>query len=134
MYAEISALANDGTIRYFGLNDGSSNNRALFLFDITANRVRAIVSSGGTKYVDFYYDVTDLTEFHKIALVFKENDFSLWVDGTERNTDTSGLTPIGLDRFEFQLSGGGNFYGKVKCVAVFKEALTDAELTCLTTI
>ena len=26
------------------------------------------------------------------------------------------------------------FQGNIKCVAVFKEALTDAELTCLTTI
>ena len=68
IYMEVNALANDGTIRYFGLSDGSSSNRALFLFDSTENRIRAIVSSGGTKYVDFNYDVTDITEFHKIAL------------------------------------------------------------------
>ena len=132
LYVEISALANDGTVRYFGLNDGSNNNRAVFLFDSTANRVRAIVSSGGTKYVDFNYTVSDLTEFHKIALKYKANDFALWIDGTERNTDTSGLTPIGLDNLEFDLNLGGAFYGNVKCVAVFKEALSDTELTCLT--
>lgn len=134
LYAEISALANDGTVRYFGLNDGSNNNRAIFLFDGTANRVRAIVSSGGTKYVDFNYTVTDLTEFHKIALKYKADDFALWIDGTERNTDTSGLTPIGLDNLEFDLNLGGAFYGNVKCLAVFKEALSDTELQKLTTI
>ena len=134
LYAEVSALANDGTVRYFGLNDGSNNNRAIFLFDGTANRVRAIVSSGGTKYVDFNYTVTDLTEFHKIALKYKADDFALWIDGVERNTDTSGLTPIGLDNLEFDLNLGGAFYGNVKCVAVFKEALSDTELEKLTTI
>ena len=134
LYAEISALANDGTVRYFGLNDGSNNNRAVFLFDSTANRVRAIVSSGGTKYVDFNYTVTDLTEFHKIALKYKADDFALWIDGVERNTDTSGLTPIGLDNLEFDLNLGGALYGNVKCLAVFKEALSDTELQKLTTI
>jgi hypothetical protein len=133
LYAEIAALANDGTIRYFGLNDGSNNNRAIFLFDGSANRVRAIVSSGGTKYVDFNSTVTDLTEFHKIALKYKQNDFALWIDGTERNTDTSGLTPVGLDNLEFDLNSGGAFYGKTKALAVWKEALSDAELTELTT-
>ena len=132
LYAEIAALANDGTIRYFGLSDGSSGNRALFLCDSTANRVRAIVSSGGTKYVDFNYNVTDITEFHKIALKYKTDDFALWIDGVERNTDTSGLTPIGLDRFEFQLSGSGDFYGKVRNLKVFNKALTDKELEILT--
>jgi len=132
LYAEIAALANDGTVRYFGLNDGSNNNRAIFLFDGSANRVRAIVSSGGTKYVDFNYTVTDLTEFHKIALKYKQNDFALWIDGTERNTDTSGLTPVGLDNLEFDLSSGGAFYGKTKALAVWKEALSDQELADLT--
>ena len=60
--------------------------------------------------------------------------FSLYVDGAERNTDTSGLTPIGLDRFEFQLSGSGNFYGNVRELQVFTEALTDEQLQKLTTI
>lgn len=132
LYTEIAALANSGTIRYFGLNDGSNNNRALFLFDGTANRVRAIVSSGGTKYVDFHYTVTDLTEFHKIALKYKDDDFALWVDGVERNADTSGLTPVGLDNLEFDLNSGGAFYGKVRNVKVFNKALTDRELEILT--
>jgi hypothetical protein len=134
LYAEISALANDGTVRYFGLNDGSNNNRAIFLFDAAANRVRAIVSSGGTKYVDFYYTVTDLTEFHKIALKYKANDFALWIDGTERNTDTNGLTPIGLDNLEFDLNSGGALYGNVKDVRVYNTALTDQELAALTQV
>lgn len=134
IYMEVNGLGNDGTLRYFGLsNSGSSDNRALFLFDSNENRVRAIVSSGGTKYVDFYYAVTDITEFHKIALKYKENDFALWIDGAERQIDTNGLTPIGLNNFSFDLSGNGIFHGKVRELQVFTTALTDQELQQLTT-
>ena len=132
LYAEIAALANSGTVRYMGLNDGSSDNRVIILNDGTANRIRAIVSSGGTKYVDFAYDVTDVTDFHKVAVKYKANDFALWVNGVERATDTSGSAPIGLNDLEFDLNSGGAFYGKCKALAVFNEALSDSELTNLT--
>jgi len=130
LYAEIAALINSGS-RYLGLNDGSSNNRVVILNDGTANRIRAIVSSGGTKYADLSYIVTDITDFHKVALKYKANDFALWIDGVERATDTSGSAPIGLNKLDFQLTGV-NFYGKCKALAVFNEALSDAELNNLT--
>ena len=133
LYAEIAALANDGTVRFLGLNDGSNNNRVVILYDSSANRIRAIVSSGGTKYVDFYYNVTDVTDFNKVAVKYKANDFALWIDGVERATDTSGSAPIGLNDLEFNLNSGGPFFGKTKALAVFPY-LSDAELTELTTI
>jgi hypothetical protein len=53
----------------------------------------------------------------------------------KRFTDTSGNTPIGLSDLSFDNGSGGSiFYGKTKAVAVYKEALTDAELQSLTTI
>ena len=69
----------------------------------------------------------------KVAVKYKENDFALWVNGVERATDTSGSAPIGLNTLSFTRGGDVHlFEGKVKCVAVFKEALTDAQLTALT--
>ena len=132
LYAEIAALANSGTVRYLGLNDGSNDNRVVILNDGTANRIRAIVSSGGTKYADLFYNVTDVTDFHKVAVKYKANDFALWIDGVERATDTSGSVPIGLNDLEFDLNSGGAFYAKCKALAVFNEALSDTQLTNLT--
>jgi len=134
LYAEIAALANDGTVRYLALSDGTHNNRVTILYYGLENRIRAIVSSGGTNSMDKNFIVTSVLDFHKIAVVFKENDFSLWIDGFERRTDTSGLTPIGLDTLEFRLSGANNFFGKVREVQVFTEAKSDAFLQALTTI
>ena len=134
LYAEIAALADDGTFRFLGLSDGSNNNRVVMLYYTSANKIRAIVSSGGTKYVDVNYQLTNILDFHKIAIKYSLNDFALWIDGVEVITDTILNAPIGLDRLDFLLSGANNFYGKTKAVAVWKEALTDAELIELTTI
>ena len=132
LYLDIASLVNDGTIKYIGLNDGSSNNRVVILNDGTDNNIRGIISSGGTKYVDFAFIVNDATNFHKIALKYKANDFALWIDGVEVASDSSGLAPIGLNDLEFSLNGSGVFYSRCKTVAVFKEALSDTELACLT--
>ena len=135
LYAEISALANDSTFRYISLNNGSNTNVATIFFSSgAANVIRAIIISGGVTYVDIQYTVSDFTEFNKVALKYKANDFSLWINGVERATDTSGSTPVGLDSFDLGLFVGGNFEGNVKCLAVFKEALSDTELEHLTTI
>ena len=133
LYAEIAALSNDGTTRFVGLNDGSNSNRVVILYFSSANKIRAIVSSGGTKYVDVDYQLTNVLDFHKVAIKYKLNDFAFWIDGVEVATDTSLNAPIGLDRLDFLLSGANNFFGKTKALAVFPY-LSDSELQSLTTI
>ena len=75
--------------------------------------------------------------FLKIALKYKENDFALWVNGTEVATDTSGstFTANTLNRLGFDNGGSGELlFSKVRQVQVFKTALSDSELATLTTI
>jgi len=133
LYAEISSLSNDGTSRRISLSDGSIDNRVSLEIDETANKIKAFISSGGVSQI-LEHTATDLTQNNKIAIKYKLNDMSIWLNGSEVVTDTSGNMPVGLDRLNFD---GGNlsndFYGKTKCVAVYKEALTDAQLTALTT-
>jgi hypothetical protein len=78
------------------------------------------------------YDVNQ-SQSNKIALSYKENDFRLWVNGIEKGTNNNGLPPIGLQTLKFSRGGGGEFfYGNVKSIAVFKEALTNDELAKIT--
>ena len=133
LYAEISALANDGTIRYLGLNDGGTGNRVIILYHSDNNNIRAIISSGGTKYVDVNSSVSSSLDFHKVAIKYKLNDSALWIDGVQVATDTTLNAPIGLDRLDFYLAGSGDFYGKCKDLKVYNTTLTDAELETLTT-
>ena len=78
--------------------------------------------------------LSDETNFIKVGFKYKANDFALWVNGVEVDTDTNGITPIGLNNLAFNDGTSNNFFGKVKALAVYKEALTDAELQSLTTI
>jgi len=49
------------------------------------------------------------------------------------STDTLATIPSGLNTLEFgKGDGGDNFYGKVRSLAVFNEALTDEELAKIT--
>ena len=133
LYAEIGALDDDLTFRVLSVSDGSNNNTVKFGYRSDSNRIYAEIRSGGSSQAFLSYDVTDITDFNKVALKYKLNDFALWVNGTERATDTSGNTPIGLSKLSLDRGDGGNdFYGKVKDVRVYNTALTDAELIALT--
>jgi len=139
LYAEIAALADDQTGRFFAISDGSSSNRIRLGFQSgVSNRFRALVVSGGSTTVDMNdtnTTLSDITEYNKVAFKFKQNDFALYFNGREVKTDTSGNTPTGLNLVAFDNAAtniGGFFYGNCKMVAVFKEALTDLELEKLT--
>ena len=135
LYAEISGLADDLTKRSIALSDGSSVNRVLFRYDNFSNKIRVYVLSGGIIEGSLTFIVSDILDFLKIAVKYKENDFALWINGIEVDTDNSGTTPIGLNTLEFANGNGGEFfYGNTKGLQVFSEALSDAELQTLTTI
>jgi len=133
LYAEISALANDGSGRKVTLNNGSNSQVLVLEYTSTSNQIRVFLSNGSLQFNE-YITISDLTEFNKIAIKYKVNDFAIWVNGIELATDTSGttfssgtLTNVNFD----DGSGNADFYGNTKSVAVFKEALTDLELECL---
>ena len=127
-------MANDGTDKVFSLNSGSFNNRVQIGYTTVSNQITAIVQSNGVFSFNVTTILADTTQINKIAVKYSLNDFSLWVNGVKVTTDTSGNTPIGLNNLDFNISNVANFFGKTKCLAVWKEALSDAELAELTTI
>jgi hypothetical protein len=133
LYAEIAALADDGTNRCIALSDGTADDRVTLVLANDSNKIRAIVKSNGSTSFDEEYTVTSTLDYHKVAIKYKANDFALWIDGVERFTDTSGSAPIGLNELAFDTGISIlNFYGKCKALAVFNEALSDDELHNLT--
>ena len=136
-YLEVAALANDLTARYIAINDGSSVNRVRLGYNASvSNRFRALVVSGGSITADLNdVDTTlsDITQYNKIAFKYKANDFALYFNGTEVKTDTSGAVPTGMNQLDFHNGAGTNdFYGKVKGLAVYNEALSESQLFQLT--
>ena len=133
LYCEIAALADDGTYRILSLSDGTTDERIYIQYTNVSNTIAAVVKNGGVTQANRSFVLSDETQFNKIAFKYKANNFALWINGVQVGTDTNGSTPIGLSELAFDNGAGGNdFYGRCKTVAVFKEALSDTELACLT--
>ena len=135
LYAEIAALADDNTNRYITISDGSNSNYIRLVYSTTSNQLGARYYVNGSFQCALVYILTDETEFIKAAFKWKENDFALWVNGTEVANDTSGnVNPENtFYRLDFsRYDGIFPFNGKAKSLAVFP-ILTNAQLQSLTT-
>ena len=133
LYAEISVngLLSSG-FSIMSLNDGGVSNN-VFIEIGTNGLLTFFVISGGTNVASKVSSVSPLNNFVKCAIKYKLNDVSFWINGTEIHSDTSAVMPVGLRQLDFDYGNGAyNFYGNVRSVAVFKEALTDEELAKIT--
>ncbi len=135
LYAEMKGLADGGDIRAISIFSAADNRITLALHS-TTNRVQFFIAMNGfVNIVDL--DATDIiqTNMNKIACKFKANDYALWINGVEKDTNTTQSNTVQsgtLNSLKFDINGSNNFYGNTKMVAVFKEALTDLELAKLT--
>ena len=126
LYAEISALAAAPT-RVITIGDGTNDNRIQFYYN-SSNVLNVNVINVFSQVTGFSYNGDSNTP-NKVALKYKVNDFSFWVNGFKIAVDTNGITPVGLNRLNFDNGvGGSDFYGKTKEIGYYDTALTDEEL------
>lgn len=134
LFVEMAALSDDGTDRAISLSDGTNNHRILLLYTSTTNQIQAF-HNDNVSPVNLVFTVSDVTDFHKVAFKYKVNDFALWIDGVEVATNNlkgvNTANTLNVLKFE-NASGSSDFYGKVKQLQVYNTALTDAQLTSLT--
>ena len=133
LMAEISALADDGTYRVFGLSDGTASNRVILYYNPNSNNIELFISSGGAAQTTLSLTLTDIKLLQKIAVKYKVNDIGLWINGFEVGIDTIATMPSGLNELAFDNGvGTENFYGNTKQLQYYNSALTDSELEQLT--
>ena len=133
LYAEIKLPTTSG-FRLIGISDGTSNNRIYLGGGSGENTLIAAVQVNGvySANLNVAYNVL---EFNKIALKYKLNDMSLWINGVEMALSSTGVVfPSGtLTTLQFDSGAGSStFKGKVKDLRVYRTALTDDELVLLT--
>ena len=136
LYLETSYLTQTSpTIKEISINDGSSANRVALRLNTTINQIRAIVRVGSINQFTVQETISNVTNFNKIAVKYKANDFALWVNGVELITDTSGTVPSGLSQIDFHTGGGAaDFYGKIRDIRVYNtKEMTDSEVDILLT-
>ena len=127
LMAEIAALDNDTTTKAITISQASNNLLGFYYYQ---SRIDAYVRVNGVNQFSTTYYLEPTTN-NKISLKYKLNNFSLWINGFEIATDTSGSTPSGLNQLRFD-DFYGNFYGKTKQIQYHNSALTDSELEQLT--
>ena len=136
LYAEIAALADDGTFRMISVSDGTNDNRVRINYTATNEQIQSRVYVGGAIVSSINKsNFTDITDLTKIALSYKQNEIKFYINGELIGTDTSATMPP-ADTFNVLnfdgSNGSNNFYGNVKDVRVYNTALTDQELKRLT--
>ena len=138
LYFESSALANDvGSTRVLSISDGTGSNTLYTGYSSASNVIQAQLLVGGVAQTDMIHTVTDRTDFIKVAILYQNNNHKMFVNGVEVATDIVGLVPSAntFNKLNFDLGQSSfDFYGKVKDLRVYTTALSDAELTTLTTI
>ena len=133
LYAEIAALANDGVAREITLNDGTEDNRVIISYNIS-NQIRINYRKSGSNIFDQTHTTT-ITDYNKIAIKWELNSFRFYVNGTQIASSSSGavMSANTLNTIDFDnYTGSFKFNGKCKAIRVYKEALSDGELTTLT--
>ena len=134
LYAEMASLANSGVQRKLSISDGTNQKVVVLQFTNVNNQLRAFLYNGALQ-VNMYNVLSKALEFNKIAFKFKQDDFSLYVNGSEVATDPSGTTFSTGDLTQFNFNDGGisdPFHARIREIKVFRRALTDSELQELT--
>ena len=134
LVVDIAALKNDSTDRKIAISDGTTNNRITLGFGAGSNLLRAQVYLNGIQEAQIDFTAGDITDFNLVAVRYKENDVTLWVNGGQEASDTNvGIANNKFNRINFDSGAGSDdFYGKCKMLLYFNEYLTDAEMQQLT--
>lgn len=134
LFANIAALADDGTNRFVSVNSGSQTNRVAIYFD-TSNNLNGQLRVGGSTQASITDSSSNILNFNKVAFKYKQNDVSFYVNGFEIGVDNSAnvFADGTLNSLNYDVGGGTlDFYGKTKEIAYYDEVLTDEELEYMT--
>ena len=135
LFADLEALGEGTTIRKISLSDGNTD-FVNFNFNATSGRVDFEFGSTLNSFYIVNSTGHTLTNRNKIAIKYKSGDTDCFINGTRVTGGDGTFSLSGLDRVNFEnraTDGSQNMFAKIHQLMVFNEALTDAELTTLTT-
>ena len=133
LYVEIKKDSNalNNTYSMITIGDALNNRLQIYLTDNSNDFGAFVGSSSGTNNISSAFNYGS---YNKIALSYNSSGFKVFHDGTLVGSNSNTISGLNLQelKFRFATSTSYDFYGNVKCVAVFKSALTDDELEALT--
>tara|TARA_R110001606_G_scaffold358326_1_gene509905 strand:- start:766 stop:1977 length:1212 start_codon:yes stop_codon:yes gene_type:complete len=132
LMAEISSFVEADNYRIISLNAGNSTDSIFIGLRNDTGNVYMYMPLDATSYIS---NVNTTNKFTKIALKYKTNDVSFFINGFKVFTDNTVTLPTGLNQLDLDYgnpSGSYPFYGNTSQVQYFDSALTDSELEKLT--
>jgi len=120
---------------FFTLASGTSTTQCVRLQTTGAGLIQGVVVAGTPQCIIGTLAAITLGQFVKVAFAYKENDFVLYLNGVQQNTDTSGTLPTNLNSV-YLLNSNGTEITDQRCrsAALYTTRLTNAELAALTTL
>jgi hypothetical protein len=138
IYAEIKVSKLLGAVsRYiFHLSDGTANNRIYMAFSgASSNILRGRIFSGGTLQCTIDSSTITSNGTYKLALAYKNNDITFYINGVQIGVDTSATIPTG-SRVDVgnNYAGASQFSDGISAASIRGTRLTNTQLAALTTL
>ena len=132
LYFNAMTKDSSSTSKAISISNGSNTILSSYFYGASIN---VVFNINGVNQFYANFSIT-IGQEYKIAILYQENNFALYVDGVKRVEETNGSVPSinTFNTLNFAQESSSNFYGNVKDVRVYNTALTDEELQALTTI
>ena len=115
------------------INDGTASNY-IWLTTFANGNIRAEVYNGSVQ-ASITYTGGVVGQRYKVAFAYKQNDFVMYVNGTQIGADASGNVPPSLSRIDYNLANNWSLaLLNVNATALWTTRLTNTQLAALTTI
>jgi hypothetical protein len=134
-FVEIQALEEGSSAsRRITLSDESTNNRLLIETDESTGTFKFFIVGGGNVRSIATSTGNTQTDINKLAIGYDGTSAKAYINGTQVGSITNATTRTGIDTIDIaDWNGTSNIYfGRVKQVIYFNEALSDSELATLT--
>ena len=138
IFAEIQFPTIPSTISAISLNSGNSLNRIILYASGGVDAIKLAVFNGGSLTVNIQKTLSNqsILNNNKIAIKYSANNWQLWFNGLKiaENLIAGTFAENTLNTLSFSdYSNTTPFFGKVKGLSLWKTALTDTQLSQLTT-
>lgn len=136
IYAEVDVRRFTNGNRIVCLSDGTSDNR-IILQEGANSTLQTIVTNATSGVVDISTASGRTAGIYKIAIGYKQDDFAVYVNGSQTGTDNTGGVPacnqIFIGKIETTATTN-QFNDRIRAVALYTTRLTNAQLAALTTL
>lgn len=132
------SITSTGTIPFALLGASNLFNNSTYL-QMNTNGTLAFIVYRSSVFQSVLNSTSTFTQGQiiNVAIRYKQNDFSLYINGVNEANSSSGNVSLGLQGVSFgisSLAASYNYNGIIKNVQLYKEKLTDTECIQLTTI